>query len=157
MLHDIVVDTNVFAHASDPRNAEFTQSLAFIDALLNCDTKLAVDEIYSQTEAENRSAIFSEYLEQLQGFDLASSVISKLIDDKRIFDVATSVSQSQRNIINQNVPDSSDRKFVKVTINTRDKVLVSNDAHDFSSRFRKLANSKLNIEVLFAAEALNCF
>ncbi len=156
-MDDIVIDTNVFAHASNPESGFFICSSSLLEAIESSDVVLAVDEFFFEIEAENTSGIYSEYIANLNGCDLAQSVLATLIDHRRIKSLSTTVSNQHRAIINQGVPDPTDRKFLKVTTNSIEKVLVSNDINDFKPKFRKLSEKRLGVKIDTSTEALVYF
>lgn len=153
-MNDIVIDTNVFAHSSNPESGYFICASTLLEKIVTGDFELAVDEFFFAEEASNTSGIYSEYLEHLNGCELAKSVLSTLIDEGRIKSLSTKVSNGIRGFINQGVPDATDRKFVRVAVNSNNRVLVSNDLRDFHKKFRKESKKKLKIYLLTSTEVL---
>ncbi len=152
MLADVVVDTNVWAHADNPTEARQADAVGFLNQLLGSDTKLCVDPGFSLDEAQNRSKIGSEYLTHLSALPVASAILAALANSGRVSFVATSVPTPIRRIINRTVHDPSDRIFVKVAHNSESQVLCS---HDYS-HLPDVARTQLrrvSVEVLSAGEA----
>lgn len=69
MITDVVVDTNVWVHASNPGEQRFEAALEFLEKLLySASILLCVDEGFSLDEASNRSLIGREYLDNIPNF-----------------------------------------------------------------------------------------
>jgi hypothetical protein len=153
MLADVVVDTNVWAHADNPNEPRQTDAIAFLTDLLGGTTEVCVDPGFSLVESENRSKIGSEYLAHLSALPFASATLATLSNSGRVSFVSTAVPDRVRRIINRVICDSSDRVFVKVAHNTNSGVLCSHDYTHMPPGAR-VRLRPFQVEVLSAAEAL---
>ena len=77
-LADLTLDTNVLLHSCNPIEARHGASVEFLQCLLGCTTKLAIDEGFSLDEALNRSLIGGEYLAKIVPGTLPSAVLTQL-------------------------------------------------------------------------------
>lgn len=152
MLDDIVVDTNVWAHADNPTELRQADAIELLTDLAAADTKICVDEGFSLVESENRSKIGSEYLAHLSGLPLASALIATLASSGRVAMVTTSVSDPVRRTINRLIRDPSDRVFAKVAHNASSGVLCSHDFAHYPPRVRKSLLT-VQVRVLSAAQS----
>lgn len=136
MLKDIVIDTNVFMHAGN--DAEPLQRCAseFIEALVNCNTCIGIDSGFSDIESQNRSFIWAEYLNNIQEGSAGRLALAHLLANERVSTFTRNVAVQIGRSINQMVADKSDRVFLKVTLNTSNKILVSHDYKAFTSSLR---------------------
>ena len=157
MPDDLVIDTNVWAHSYDPRNALFTGASHFIELFMNSDTKLVFDEGFESDEAKNTSGIFSEYKNQLSPTSTSFIFLSKILEMGRYRICSTNVSAKDRGIINKNVTDPTDRKFVKVAINAEDHFLVSNDSGAFPDVTNRILQRQCGVKVFNAEDAQNLY
>jgi predicted nucleic acid-binding protein len=153
MLVDVVVDTNVWAHADNPIESRQADSIAFLRQLLATDTELCVDPGFSLTESQNRSRIGSEYLTHLSALPFASAALAALANSGRIAFVSTKVSDGVRRTINRVVRDPSDRVFVKVAHNSGARLLCSHDYTHLPAAVRSTLRG-FHVDVLSAGEAL---
>lgn len=133
----MVIDTNVFVHSCNPANNLFAEAVAFIENIRSGSTTVCVDEGLNINEAQNRSRIWSEYIEHVPAMSLAGELLAELLVNDRVFDVPTRVPQTVANLINQLVRDNSDRIFVKVSINSESAYLVSHDHAAFPRATRR--------------------
>ena len=152
MLVDLVIDTNVLAHANNPENQHNSASINLIEALYSCSSLICVDEGFSIIEAENRSFIGSEYLENLVPGMLGYNVISYLASIDRVKIVTKRTSSQISRYINQRVFNNKDKIFLKVTFNSIEKVLISHDFTDFPTRLRTEFNRRQSI-CIFTADS----
>ena len=144
MLIDVVVDTNVWAHAANPNDAHFAVAKAFCDAILASDTALVVDV---------RGAIRTEYRETVrQGY--GAETVAFLARTLRVAEVADSVEPAERSLIRSLVPrNATDRTFVKTALNSAAKVLVSHDDDDFPESVRQELWAQLDVRTIDALSA----
>jgi hypothetical protein len=150
-LVDVVVDTDVLAHADNRENANQQASRHFIHRLRATNTVLCVDEGFDIEEARNRSAIASEYFERLPPGGLGLVLVYECAVARRIRTVSTGVSQTTNRIINRLVWDKSDRKFVKVAVNSDEQVLVTDNTSDLEPPSDEL-RARLGVEIMDAYE-----
>jgi len=155
MLHDIVVDTNVLVHASNPAVALHEAALLFVTALTTSKSMLCVDEGFDIREANNRSLIASEYRQHLIVGMVGYSVIVALASSGRVKQVAKAVNAATRNRVRKLVPRKPrDRTFIHVAINSTEHVVVSHDFDDFSADVRRQLQRDIGVHVIDAGESV---
>lgn len=155
MLDDLVVDTNVFVHASNPGVTYCTEARNLMTALKEVLTVLRVDEGFDVDPARNRSLIGGEYLEHLHIGMLAFAFVSTLASTDRIKEVPRYVSPAVGRKVNRIIPKPRDRTFLKVAITSQDRFLASHDFKHFSSRKRVEIENIFDVRIKTAGESLN--
>jgi len=154
---DIVIDTNVLVHANNQENEHFESSNKFIHALFQSECKLCVDENFDIDESKNKSYIFSEYLNFLTHGTLGFTLLFHMATNNRIKPISKKITEkSVGRKINQYVKDKTDRCFVKVALNSQEKILVSHDYRAISASNRPRLKSELEIIVFNAADYIEC-
>ncbi|MCZ6704164.1 MAG: hypothetical protein O6940_14135 [Ignavibacteria bacterium] len=157
MISDITIDTNVLMHANNSQIEHRVSSIQTINAMLDSETMLCVDEGFSSIESKNRSSIGSEYLNNLQHGMLGFALITHLVNDERIKIVSKKTGTSVLRYINQKVINKKDRIFIRVTYNSDEKVLVSHDFEHFHENNRQSFNRDYNIKILIAKDVIGMF
>ncbi len=150
---DLVVDTNVLMHASNPTEARFADCVAFLERLIESTTALCVDEGFSVVEADNRSLIGTEYLTHLVHGAMGHSVVTHLAQTGRVVERSTRLAVAGARKLNQLISNKRDRTFVRVAANSTDRTFVSHDFRDFPKKKRATVKKELAVTVLTAAEA----
>ena len=154
MIEDIVLDTNILKHASDPRQSEQRDIQKFLTDLQSVETKICLDEGTNlEVEGQNRGAIYGEYRERLVQGELGFELIAFLARNKRISFVSKGVHKDVAKVINKAVWDKTDRIFVKVAHNSRGKILTTRDRTNFPKKVCQTLKKKIGISVLDTAEA----
>ncbi len=152
MLRDVVIDTNVWAHADNPNELRQRDAIAFVTALLGAATVLCVDEGFSLVESENRSKVGNEYLTHLAALPFASAALATLAGSGRLAFLDGRVPDAVRRMINRLVYDPTDRIFVKLAHCADSGVLCSHDythlPNDVRAKLRRVG-----VDVLSAKEA----
>jgi hypothetical protein len=156
MLGDLVVDTNVFEHASNPGVSYCAEARRLLTALQRASTVLRVDEGFDPNPARNRSLIMGEYFERLKIGMLAFALVSTWASTRRIVPVSSHVAPEVRRQINQTIGDRRDRTFLKVAINSDDHFLCSHDFIHFSHANRAKIGRIFGVRANAAGETL-CF
>ncbi len=151
---DIVVDTNIWIHAGNPGVDKYTEAQRFVLALYGSETILCFDVGAANNEATNRSKILSEYKERVGGSGVGQQILSALLQSGRWASVSSTVTNAQRQIINQNVPDASDRVFAKVATNSDSRALISHDEAAFHANCKKALAKKCGVAVQSCSEVL---
>jgi predicted nucleic acid-binding protein len=151
MLKDVVIDTNVFMHAGNDLEERQAEAIIFVETLLESATKIGVDPGFSVEEANNGSMIWAEYLNHIQESTLGRTAIAYLAQNERIAVFDRAVSQQHHKRVQTTVRDPSDRVFMKVAINTREKVLVSHDFAAFGSAMRLAGRARNGCTITDAA------
>ena len=148
MLADIVVDTNVFLHAEDQRQASCTQARELIRLLRTCATSLCLDEGFDLDEARNRSQIGSEYLKHLRFGTAGFALVDHLAKSGRLRLLPRSVPQQVAKVINRHVGKGPDRVYVRIAYNSQEKFLASHDFDDIPDGARNKLLNTLHIRVV---------
>ena len=146
MPEDIVVDTNVFMHADDPRSPE--RQAASKDLLSYIDTNqipIGIDE---------GKKIFGEYLEFLASSSIGRSYVAKWLSTNNYTLLSTKMSPSDSGWVGRNIADTLDKVFLKVAVNSIENDLVSHDFDDFPKRKRKEIGKRFGVTVQTADEYL---
>jgi predicted nucleic acid-binding protein len=156
-MDDIVLDTNVLMHASDPRERLCPLARALVRSIKDSETKICVDEGFNLNPAQNRSLIGQEYSTHLKHGSYAAAFILALSNGKRIRVVSRNVQRKTKKMILQRVRKPRDRTFLYVTVNSTENVLVSHDFEDFTQDKREGLRRDLLIHIVTAQEALPRF
>ncbi len=155
VVEDIIIDTNVLVHACKASEAWFASSVQFIERLLEADTKLCIDDMFDVVPSKNKSLIGYEYLKWIPPTTLSYHVLMTLALNKRISVVGRNVSPPLIKLCNKLVPDNKrDRTFLRVAINSIDKVFVSHDFSDFPVAVRKKIKSTLDVKMYDAKSVM---
>jgi predicted nucleic acid-binding protein len=151
---DIVIDTNVLCHASDPRQARQEDAVNLLECLRGAaGVSLAIDPDGSLDEAVNRSQIIAEYLQYLPPGTLGRQLLQHLAASSRLRFHEPSLSVGDARWLNQLLRNRMDRVFVKVAANSQERVLVSHDYEDFQKRKRQDIKKRLGVRI---CEACDC-
>lgn len=153
-MDDVVIDTNVLMHASDPREQLCPSARSLAQVILDTDIKICVDEGFDTDPAKNRSLIGNEYNTHIRFGTFAHGFILRLASERRIRTLSRNVERRVKKVILQRLRKPRDRVFVCVTTNSLERVLVSHDFEDFSEAKRADLRHELDIEIVTAAAAL---
>lgn len=153
MLSDIVIDTNVLSHSSNPVEERFADSSMFLEMLAESSLCICVDEGFEFNESTNRSLIGAEYLLHVVPGSLAAAVLTTLLNSGRVREVARLAPQALQRRINQMVRNRRDRTFLAVAVNSIEHVLVSHDYEDFQQRKRADIRRRIGVSVIEASAA----
>jgi predicted nucleic acid-binding protein len=135
MIDDVVIDTNVFMHASDPRQEHQGACLRLIELMTQCQTDLCVD-VGSNSLRPLEGFIMTEYLERLAPGTVGRELVTTLLAAARVVATSRAVPRAVAKRI-EAVRNTRDRKFVAVAFNSNDQVLASQDFRDFSVSTRR--------------------
>lgn len=152
-LTDLTVDTNVFLHSCNPTEPRHVDSVAMMKALLDCSVKLAMDAGFAIDPASNRSLIGAEYISKLVPGTLPAAVLSQLALTGRVVMVSHSIPAQLSRKLNQLVSNRRDRTFIRVCVNSSERVFVSHDFQDFPQAKRQNLRKLLAISIV---EAQTC-
>jgi hypothetical protein len=157
MLHDLVVDTNVFVHAHN-RNVGLRHHEARKLALQLLDpdsaTVLRVDPGFSADPSSNTSRIGSEYLNHLVPGMLGHQVVQTLAASMRVRPVPLLADGDERADVHQLVSDRRDRVFLQVALGSRSRVLASHDDAAFPDDVRSICRTRWGVVVGDAFEVV---
>lgn len=159
-LTDVVIDTNVFVHAGNPDVEHFDGARKFLKEVLNSETVICFDK----NKNEYAGKILHEYKDKIKGQHFGSRVLSKLLQQGRFVNVERKIPLKEKRIllglINKR-GSQTDKIFVIVAYNSREKILVSHDFGDFSRDIRGKLKRDLGVEVpcsgqVFREKTGNC-
>lgn len=152
MNGDIVIDTNVLVHANNPEVPRQGDSINFIENLLASELEICVDEGFNIIESNNRSHIGHEYHTHLVFGMLGFAFLAQMAQSNRIKIISKKVNQKIDKMLKQRISNNGDKVFVKITINSSKKILISHDFDDFPKNIRSFLKDSFDIEVLTASE-----
>lgn len=143
----VVLDTNVLVHASNPYEGNFASSVKLCEKLVKGSAEAHVDSGFDLVEASNRSRIAGEYFRFLKVGSVGYETIRRLATAGRLVVLSSKVDRAVRRIVVDLVADNTDRIFVYVAINTRDKFLVSHDDEAFPLNICESLKADLGVRV----------
>jgi predicted nucleic acid-binding protein len=150
MIDDIVIDTNILVHADNNEEPRQEHCIAIIDKLYNSQQFLCMDEGFDVVESKNSSFIGYEYMKHLRFGMQGYALILKLVQEDRLRFVPKTIPASINNKINRTGIKKSDRVFVKVSFNSDNKILVTHDYEDFTTKVRGIIKNEVGVFVLDA-------
>lgn len=151
-LQDIVVDTNVLVHATNSKDPHFADAVDFVKRLQASATMLAMDSGFDAQSAKNKSLLGGEYLGLLKPMTVSYMALVHLATHGRIRECSTQVSDAQRKYLNNSISNKRDRTFVRVALNSTERVLVSHDFVDFTAPFRVTVAQQWNVKIVKATD-----
>lgn len=151
---DVVIDTNVFVHTSNPEAAEFEAARELVQGLLESRTLLCFDEGAHPKEASNRSKILSEYYTHIDRNSVGYYAVAQLLSNGRMKQVSPRVPERVRNIVGRAVHDPTDRIFVRVAHISAERILVSHDHQGFTPKCKTRIAKQCSVYICTAADML---
>ena len=155
MLEDIVIDTNVLAHMHNDQEARQPESIAFAKAMILAETMLCVDKGFDTDPAKNRSIIGAEYIEHLVFGSLGFALIARLAAAGRIVEYKKKPPQRESKKLDQSIRKQSDKAFLGVAVNSKNKICVSHDYRDFQAEKRATLKNTIRVKIINAGECLS--
>jgi hypothetical protein len=155
MLTDVVVDTNVWMNANDPKTKMFPSAFLFVAQLLSANTRICLDAKAVDNEGKPiESKILGEYTVKVlqQGPSTGANALAYMLANSRWRRVNPKTTDYARKWAEDKIRKPSDRPFLIAAINSRSKVLVSNDEKDFDGGTRQAAKSEFKVTVAFSDE-----
>lgn len=152
MPQDLVIDTNVLVHASNDKEDRQIDSVELINYLLTSTELICVDEGFSTNETFNSSYIGYEYLKHLKNGMLGYAFVVQMALNKRISEVSGRTKAHTTRAINQCMSNNHDRVFIKVAINSIEKILITHDFTDFAESKRTHLKKAFAIDVFVASD-----
>lgn len=152
-MSDIVIDTNVFLHAEDPRQPRNEAASDLIELLLSTDIEICVDEGFSLTEADNRSFVGNEYIRHIRIGSLGYALLLSKSLTKQLKIVEVDITQKERKIVNRLIRSKEDRIFVKIALSSDSMLLASHDFGDIPQASRDALQFELDLIVTDAGGA----
>jgi len=155
MLRDVVVDTNVFAHAQNPDEERFDASLRFVRRLLDVKTLLCIDPGFKLPPDVNRSLIGAEYLEHLHFGSFAFNALATLLAGERTSEIKLTVPHATKKRVLQLIRKPRDRSFLIAAINSNENVFVSHDYEDFQVDKRECIRREFAVRIQEAKDTIH--
>jgi hypothetical protein len=150
----VVIDANVWAHAANQRDPHFATSLELCEITPNADYLLCVDSGWTMDDS-NSSRIGAEYRQWIKFGSPGFEAIIWLATHERIRLFNVVLPESERRRVNRLLPrNNHDRHYLRVTICTLNRLLVSHDYDDFTERVRTECARTLDVSVVAAHELL---
>jgi predicted nucleic acid-binding protein len=151
---DVVIDTCTLAHANNPESGYQDHSIELINKLFLNNTLITVDEGVGLDETSNRSYIGLEYLENLTPGMLGYSFLQFMANNQRFEFVSSKIPNSTKSYIEQIIRNKKDRMFLRVTLNSQEKTLISHDYEDYQESKRVRFRREIEISIV-EAETIN--
>ena len=152
-MDDVVIDTNVLVHATNPNEDRFDDALTLLGRISETEIKLCIDDGYNMDPARNGSHILAEYLEHIGLGSVPYVVLEQLALAGRIQEYNRRSDQATARKVNQLIRNKRDRTFINVAHQSVEKVLVSHDYIDYQVGKRDTIRRELGVDVI---EALDC-
>ena len=149
---DLVVDTNVLVHASNDAEERQADSVQLITYLLGSTELICVDPGFDIDETFNKSYVGYEYLKHLKNGMLGYAFVVQMAQSRRISEVSRQVNAHTSKAINKCMSNNHDRVFIKVAMNSNDKILLTHDFTDFAVKKRTHLKTTFGIDVLVASD-----
>jgi hypothetical protein len=149
---DLVLDTNVLVHASNDREDRQIDSVQLITYLLASTELICVDTGFDTNETVNKSYVGYEYLKHLKNGMLGYAFVVQMALNKRICEVTRQTKVNTTRAINQCMSNNHDKVFIKVAVNSNDKILITHDFTDFALSKRTHLKKTLGIDILVASD-----
>ena len=151
MLSDLVVDTKVFVHASNPGQRHHSSSVEFLRELRNCGTVLRIDPTM-RGGRKAASLIMKEYAKHIRPTMMAYHVLCQLASTGRLVPVGGMPDLRTRRAVCRLVSNTRDRTFLLVSIVSGERTLTSHDYEDFPITKRKTIKARFSTIVEAADE-----
>lgn len=150
MLSDVVIDTNVLVHSINSGVSYYEDSKRLVEKMLLAETSLCFDEGVDCTEADNKSAVYSEYLDKLRvPGTLPRILLETCLRSGRFAEVSAPEKSIRDKIREQLGSERRDRTFLGVAHGSRERTLVSHDRL-MSKRRRAEISKELAVNVVVA-------
>jgi hypothetical protein len=154
MDKDLIIDTNVLVHANNRLEPRRNYSVNLISHLITSDILLGLDPGFSLMRESNKSLIGAEYHKHLIYGTLGYALLVEVFKNKRIKEIDQTLDRASTKKILQHIRNKRDRTFLKVTINSSKKTLVSHDFQDFSVSNRRYFKREFDIKIIEASQFL---
>lgn len=145
MVNDLVVDTNVLVHASNKSYCKQIHCIQLIERLQGSLESICMD---------TNGFIEFEYNKHVKHGSPAFALLLQLLNSNpvRIKYIDRDIPPHVNNKINRTGIKKSDRIFVRIAFNSTDKILVTHDYEDFTSKKRGYFNEEIGVRVIESEE-----
>lgn len=152
-MQKLVIDTCALVHANNSESGYMDSSIEMIEKIMYNDCVIIYTDLtLDLNETCNTSHLGQEYLEHLIPGMLGYTFLEYMYQNQRIDYVPLKVPQAIKHKFEQLISNKGDIKVLKITFNTPDKILISNDYSDFNPLKRKLLQKKVDITILSSNE-----
>ncbi|WP_333695483.1 hypothetical protein [Flavobacterium sp.] len=151
-MNDIVIDTCTLVHADNPESDYFEHSVDFINRMTANTILCTVDEGFDMNDPVHSSYIALEYIKHLKPTSLGYYLMIHIAQNSRFNFVSIKVPQKEKKVVEQKIRNKKDRHFLRVAINSNDKILASHDFTDYQKSKRKYFKKEMGIEIVTAEE-----
>lgn len=151
-MNDIVIDTCTLVHADNPDSDYFEHSVEFINRMLKNSILCTVDDGFDMDNLTHSSYIALEYIKHLKPSSPGYYLIAHIAQNLRFNFVSINIPQNEKKVIEQTIKNKKDRHFLRVALNSIEKVLTSHDFTDYQSKKRTFIKKKLGVKIVTAKE-----
>lgn len=145
---DVVVDTNVLAHADDPKKATSQASQQLLLFIKESELKWVLDDQGKKAPNPETSLLHAEYRNTIVEMGFSATVFAFLLRTNRVI-FAPRPGEQVRKAIRKLVPaNKGDQAVLGAAVGSTDGVLVSNDFGDFTAAVRTSVLKELSVTVV---------
>jgi len=152
MTKDLVIDTNILVYLENKDYQYHERCIKFEEEFSESNFFMCFDEGFHFEESKNKSFIWYEYRKHLPIGSKGYTLILKLIQQGRLKFIPTKIDMRIRKIIIQSGIKDSDKYFVKITFNSKSKILITDEHEDFTIQKRKEFKKALKIHIIHSWE-----
>lgn len=149
MVQQVVIDTNVFMHAANPKAVEFAASMRLLEDFEKDTASLCIDKPRDDSPDDlNASLILAEYKKKMLPGTVGFAILARLARSRRVQLVSRDVGPRLARIVLRLVHSNKrDRTFLRTACNAADKLLITNDYTDFTNMVRAAILAQLEVRV----------
>jgi hypothetical protein len=151
--NDVVIDTCVLAHSCNATVPFHSSALDLLEALgHNEHVVWVLDDLGGTAPQAHTSLLYAEYHETLAPQSFPLVLLASFLRFGRV-SFSARPNRPQREAIRRLIPrNNRDRVVFAAAVNSRGRVLVTNDYTDFSQDVRDEARSQFDVRVLDSSE-----
>lgn len=152
---DIVLDTNVIAHASNPNDPTQADCFRILDWLrLTTAVDWTLDDNGKEAPDPRTSVLVKEYRATLAPGSLGLELLTHFLQSGRVAYVPRPKYDVRKKIEKLIPANKADRVVLGAAHGSSSRVLVTDDYADFPDSVRKIAKKSLKVNVLGSAPAV---
>lgn len=157
MPTELVLDVNVFMHASQPADDCFRHAVELLTRLQAHTACICVDIGYDADPKKNASKIWHEYVSCIRGSSFGYAVLHHLAKSMRIREKPKNAERAVHKKILQCISNKRDRVYVGVACATEDRMLVTEEHEDFCVATRRRLRKEVDLNVLHCCDVIGAF
>lgn len=151
--HDVVLDTNVLAHANNPNISYQSGALAVLQWVAETTVRWVLDDQGKSAPDPNTSVMYAEYIRTLPPQGVSLALFIECLANGRV-DFAPRPNRDIRQVLRSIIPrNTRDQAVLGAACGSSDRVLISNDFDDFNGAARRRVSQELGVTVLDSDEA----